>query len=1783
VVDTSNWGGLPDVKLDNAAADLLATGCEDAASLIREQVSGRRTATTNAMRDFDGLFSEIFQQNQETANSDAEEIATALEDIAKQVRHIKSIVPAENDRRREAREWKKRRDKDKSEITLSDLGGDEDPPEGPSSPPAPQVLSANAKDRATPQPGTRSGGAGRSSARPEELKNFVTGVSGKITALDGRPGKLKGLNSDFTAGFDWGLGEPSGVDGSSVYAAFTKYNDLNVDDKTWVDTVATAFEKAGSEAPGGMKVLSNASLASSLQAAGVSVTRLDIAPTSPRLYGVKPTTGYSDDPVNASTGNFVEPETDLAFTGGCATLELTRMYNSFNRESGAFGPGWSSWTEVRLVVDDESARFTHPDGRVSQFPRLGDGWDRALGESLWLERDGQADELRVTDNDGLTWRFDRAGSPLSRDRGEGTMVSLVHEDGRLVRLEHERGRHITLAWEDDRVVAADASDGRRMDYDYDEGRLVAASGPLGTRSYRWNDAGLIGAVIDADGVVEVENAYDEQGRVTAQMSPHGRTSRYSYLPGNVTEVADPDGTRANTYVHDTRGQLVGIVDTDGHRQSYAYDEAGNLVLVTERDGSATVREYDGRGRLAREVRPSGAELQFEHDDLDRLVTVVTEEGAETRYSYDGTSRNPFLLVDAEGGETRFDWADGLLIRLVDPTGVELRYGYDEHGDLVSTTNAVGDTARLEYDDHGRVTAAITPRGNRTGFVYDGAGRLVERHDPDEAVWRFEYTAGGRRTAVVDPLGARTTIEYDSHGEEARTIDPLGRAMRRRLDDLGNLASVELPDGSTWRYSYDSLSRFTSATSPDGHTWTQSHDTAANQVQELDPLGHVTAVTANQADGSVTTSGELGSITQRFDALGRAVSAEQIDGSAVMATYDRCGRAVELLDAEGSLTRIERDPAGRPIAVTDPTGRVTRYEYDTCGRRVAEIDPTGARTTLTYNADSLPARTTMPTGEVGWIDYDTCGRITTVFTPGVGGARYRYDAAGRIVEIRDNASGSRQFSYDAAGQLVTSTNGNGGVTHYELDALGRVVSIMDPLGQVTRREFDAMNRCVAETDPLGRTTRAGYDPAGHQLWQEDPSGRRTEWAYDAAGRIVAVEVDGRPVSELTWGPRGTSVEITDHTRSDGRVVTHRCAWNRRGQVVRQSRDDETTAWQYDAAGRRTSMTMPDGSRIDYSHDESGRLATIDHPLLGRAAFEHDASGRLVSATADHLIQSWEYADAFMVAHTVANGDESLRTDVRRDEQGRVLSLDRDGVTTTFEHDAANQLVESRTGGDAVRWRYDASGRIVTESRAHGSREFTYDAGGQLLSVEGPEGTTQHTYDEVGRRVRTQFADGRTRDLEWSPTGWLASIVDEAAGQSVRTHLHVDALGQLASVDDVPVYWDSADSYAPSLVQVGATPVVAAGGLTGVGDHWSAPGWRTSRTHGTDLWSVAQGTMSMQPGMPVNVRVSPAGELTIGGLEWLGARVYDASSRGFLSVDPLDPVTGAGWAGNPYSYAGNDPLHALDPTGLKPVSEADLKAANAPWYEKTWDFVKENKDWIIGGALVIGGGVLMATGVGGPAGAMLLSAGADTLIQKATTGEVNYKQVAVAGAAGGLGAGAGMLTKGMTGASKVMATAGTEIVIGTAQGGANYMVGDGPHTVGGFFKASGEGALTSTISAGTAAKYDPLSDIAGNSAARRMGAIIPEGSTADVMDLTNKQILAKNGAEMAVDAYGRGQANLINTAITEGEVDGSDLTLKTLIDTGAGGIKNTTGDFGEIRSTNRAARREVEQQEYTGLFD
>ena len=1833
-----NLKGMPDVAYDFSVANSLAAMFRLAARNLRDQHPERASYRLNARKDFKGHFSVVFRTNGTTQLSDLDEIVRNLDLVATKVEAVTAKARAENARRRAAREWAERRAKRGFwERTLDRVGGGEEPPykeiadddEGPSE----SVTAGAPQARQTPQPGSVGNSNGTSSARPGNLKDFATKSRAADEALRAVPGQLEGYCLDFATSCSWAT-----LDASSVLSGYRQWLLANEEDAKWAQTVGQAFEDAGGS--GEVSALPDSAVEAVLAGAGVSSQRADIVIDPPTAYGSPPTTGYSDDPVNTSTGAFLEVEEDLGFAGASGSLAWTRSYSSLNPVVGAFGRGWSSWAEVGLVLTGDAARLTLPDGRVVVFPRAGRGWGRAEGESLWLERapvgqdgasqdgagqadgpggahpdsasqdgtrpDGDEDVAQsggyvVSSSWGLRWLIDSVGRVVHAGAGPGTGVTLSWEGERLVRLTHERGRFVDLSWEGGRVVGAVSSDGRRVVYDYDEvGRLVGVVRPVGSRTYRWDEASLLAQVVDADGVVEVTNTFDQTGRVTTQRSPFGRTTRYSYLAGGVTATSDEDGSRGNTWIHDRRGRLVGVVDAQGRRQSMGYDRWGNKVMVRTRDGQATACVFDDRGRIVLRRLPSGARQAWEWDELDRLVSATVtgaDDGAGgagveavTRFVYEGPARQPCRVVDPEGGVTRLLWGPGgLLARVVDPTGVGVDFAYDDFGELVAVTNAEGAVARLERDAAGRVVAAVTPLGNRTEYRYDpDTGLLATRTDPTGGRWSFEYTAAGRMSARVDPMGGRTTVSWGQDGQVETTTDPLGRVVGQWYDDLGNLAGMRLPDGSTWELGYDALSHLTHVKDAAGGQWSISYGadglvsatqdpTGVRRNVERGPLGEVVAVHDGGED-----------LEARCDRLGRVVSVTGPDGTEQTVRYDRCGRVVEAVDATGAVTRYERDAAGRAVAVTQPTGGVYRYEYDRCGRWSATVSTGGDRYEILYDADSRLVGEIWPDGGRVSTRFDAAGRIVERRTPGRGVVRFSYDKCGRITTIQDPWHGTRRLRYDAAGQLVAAVDGAGGVTRYEYDALSHQVAVTDPAGNRTTRSWDAMGRLVADTDPLGRTTSWSWDASGRPVRRAEATGRVLEWAYNTAGRLEEVRADGDLLARLRRDPAARTMS------ADGPGGSVSWTWDACGRLVSRLRDGVGVSYTYDVAGRRTGMRRPDGVVTRYSYDANNRLAVLEQEGLGRVDVERDPVGRVVGVRGPGLEARWRWEDGFVVGHRVDRHGLVQETGVERDAGGRVVAEVRDGARTDYDYDAAGRLVGAVTSeGTVCSWSWDVAGRLVRRVEDGASTVYDYDAAGQLVTARVGGAVTTYSYDAAGRRTR-QAGPGGERRLSWGPRGELASVTDVVRrGDRLwarRQELVTDPGGETARVGGVDVFWDSA-AVLPALAQVGTrvvTDALTATALTGgeEGTAWLVPDtdgptalagqWAAAGTGGTTgpagpavptgaggpaaptgaggaggpaagaggaggpgpagagaggVWGlggvvgvagpapwVPAGVGAGGPGPagpggagpggagapgpagpagpggagPGGVGVSASGGLVVAGLGLLGARAYDPVVAGFLSPDPLGAPAGVGWAGARYSYAGGDPVGAGDPTGLSPVSEADLRAyqqashgalgaalgAAGSWLAGNWEY-------LAAGALVVAGVAVMCTGVGGPVGAAVISgaltsAGMSAGTQKMTTGRVDWGQVAVDGAIGAASslAGGGAVAAVDRATRGMRSCLGRNLLSGAAEGaaengvssGLEYLTSGEPVTVGGLARAVGGGALDGALDGASSAALE-----------------------------------------------------------------------------------------------------------------
>ena len=1011
--------------------------------------------------------------------------------------------------------------------------------------------------------------------------------------------------------------------------------------------------------------------------------------------------------------------------------------------------------------------------------------------------------LRISDNSGTQHIFSLTGVYLGMSAGAGTAVAYLRdEEGRVRAIVHQRGARINVEYTEGGLVGAiHSSRGQSVRYEYVtlDGRthLCAVHGDAGTRRYEHDAAGLIHRVVASTGTVEVTNYYDPAGRITEQDTEYGRRVRYRYLPNGITDVSNEDASYTNLWVNDQYARLTAIVDAEGGRTSYAYDDFGNRVSVVDRDGSRTTRYSDERGRIIREVTDEGTETLFAYDEHDRVVSVAMsaietdprarraarlarrarlEAEAQGRALDEATSgqesaqspavspmttvtyeyandfeRNPSSMTDGNGHVTRFEWADGLLQRVVSPEGVTVSLEYDDFGLLTGIRNAEQQLTRCEYSAAGHLVKIVSALGLETEFTYDSAGHMVCRQDPDGSRWRFEYAAGGRLVASVDPAGARTEYEYGPSGDIVAVVDPLGRRMERSFDTNGNIDRITLPGGAQFNYAYDGLMRLVRTIDPAGGVWTREYDAASTLTALIDPTGVSVRTSVDSSRKTFTTNDGVDRVRISCDHLGRPVrtevlsedsgpqvSADADDPTVSTMVYDGAGNPVQVLDAEGGLSRYEYNGSNQMVRMISPAGRVTEYSYDACGRLATTYEAAGTAeqsvTRYEYDADSRLIRQVYGDGSEARVRYDACGRVLSITGSGVASpVFYTWDSCGRVKSIRDNKWGTRSFTYDAASQVVAVTNGAGGVTHYRYDEAGNVTSVMDPAGRITRYEYDLMGNVLAVTDSLGVRTTSTYDAAGRLLTSTDGNGAVHSFGYDRDGVPCSHSVNGSLLYRMERDSARRTMTTYDHAGVDafGAPVVTVESYDRLGRLVRQRREfgaqipesfrtaymDETGGYElsyaYDADGLRTEFVHPLGSSA-YAYDAAGRMVKqtdiTAYRLDGTAvtsesrvesSFEYNAVDALVRAQVSDLAGTWVREFGYRGAHmssvteqpAEADSSEALHTEIIRDDLGRISGVDSPAGLVMYTYTDAQMLSSAVRGTETLRWAYDAAGALV----------------------------------------------------------------------------------------------------------------------------------------------------------------------------------------------------------------------------------------------------------------------------------------------------------------------------------------------------------------------------------------------------------------------------------------------------------------------------------------------------------
>ena len=637
--------------------------------------------------------------------------------------------------------------------------------------------------------------------------------------------------------------------------------------------------------------------------------------------------------------------------------------------------------------------------------------------------------------------------------------------------------------------------GRTVQYAYDgTGNLATVTDPEGgTTRYEYNSQNRMTRITDAKGITFLQNFYGPSGRVLRQIQADGSEYRFRYqlsgaissgagctvvnpptggtltsirLPfvpcpsvdswenlqagytitgGTVTgtTVVDPRGNTTTTRFN-TRGYPVSTTDALGQTSTTQFTAANQVATATDTLGRVTKFEYDTAGNVTKITDPTNQATLFEYESIFNRVKKITDALNQiTEFTYDPANGNLLTVKDPRLQVTTIAYNSfGQPLSVQGPIATEppTTFAYDTNGNLVTTTDPLGNATQRVYDAVSRLTSLTDPRGLSTLFRYDGLNRVTEIADARQGITRFTYDPNGNLLSVADAKNQTTTYIYDTMDRLSSRRDALNRPESYTYDLAGNLSQFTDRKNQQTTFSYDALNRRTAATYPDSTT-TFTYDSVGRLTKTSD-----TATGAGSIDFSYDNLDRLmqevtgqGSVTYQYDILGRRTNMTANGQQPVTYQYDLSSRLTQV--AQGSLAvGLGYDNANRRTSLTYPNGTSTSYAYDVASRltSINHIGPSGIIEALTYQYDPAGNRTSL-----------TRNNSTASLLPSAV-ASATYDAANE-----QTAFAGAALTYDANGNLA-----NDGVNTYQWDARNRLVAISG--GTTASFSYDALGRRTSKT-------------------------------------------------------------------------------------------------------------------------------------------------------------------------------------------------------------------------------------------------------------------------------------------------------------------------------------------------------------------------------------------------------------------------------------------------------------------------------------------------------------------------------------------------------------------------------------------------------------------------------------------------------------------------------------------------------------------------------------------------
>ncbi len=778
---------------------------------------------------------------------------------------------------------------------------------------------------------------------------------------------------------------------------------------------------------------------------------------------------------------------------------------------------------------------------------------------------------------------------------------------------------------------------------------------------------------------------------------------------------------------------------------------------------------------------TGAEFNFKATETNGVVirSPVAYNG-DRLYEWDGTNVG-HTLVTANGWEFDFKRTTSpryQLLQVRDGKGAAWNLTYDANGRVQRIENNYGrwlEVERTNVNDRLCVTGVRSSDGREVSYDYDlWVGVVVTTSSVPVVTYttNYIYGSGGQvsvelvrvtnwvlvSTTSITTNNLLTGVDYPDGSHAAYTY--AGSQCLADGRPLLATASDPMHPGSGARirlvYNYDFVLDF--GNGPYLVTG------VAKEERNLDTDELVVQLPTGSGQYPQVLLGDGVEVTHKYN---NGLLIERRDGEGRPTFYVRDqegeGFVASISDAESNTTTFVRDYAGRVLERVDPLGNTNSYVYNDQGGLLTRTDPLGRTTTYTRDTNNWLSRVDYPDGSFeewtrnengqplthqlrngGIVVYDYYGTnetggcfgdLKTVADPLSNVTTYAWTAAGLPASVTDARTNVTTFVYDWRGQLQAVTNADNTAQHFSCDMFGNRTNAVDELGRETAYTYDQYNRVHTVQDPLGRVTVLEYGRVpgcgGCGVFDKtitritDPAGKTTEYAYDRSGKR------------------------TNETLAAGTA------------------EATTTAWTYDAVGRKQTQLDANGNLHTWFYDASSQVVAESNAAGEVTAYAYDAAGNLTNRVDGAGIETFVEYDA--VNRPVALGSGTLRYEYAYDHGGRRTSMCTrvDGViaeSTSYAYDLNDRLLAKTDPSDFVlAYEYDAVGhrsRMAISNVLEVS--YAYDLRNRLMEIDANGKATQFGYDAVGQRTNAVWPNGTLANYAYDDAGQLLSLVHAKVG-------------------------------------------------------------------------------------------------------------------------------------------------------------------------------------------------------------------------------------------------------------------------------------------------------------------------------------------------------------------------------------------------------------------------------------